>query len=241
MGRAHEVRAASMAKTAAAKSKLNAKWSRAIYVAAKSGIPDPSVNQALKKEIEKAKREQVTADTIKKAIEKAKGGVGENYDPERYEGFGPGNSMWIIDCLTDNHNRTLTAIRTAFARVGGNLGASGSVVHMFKNQAIFSFEGSDPDAFMELLLENDCDIEDVQLDDGVITVFAPKTEYDKVREVLTSNNPEINFLEDHTTWIPSTYVKLTDDHEKNKFDHLMQLLDECDDVQDVYHNIEMGE
>ena len=239
MGRAHEVRAASMAKTAAAKSKLNAKWSRAIYVAAKSGIPDPSVNQALKKEIEKAKREQVTADTIKKAIEKAKGGVGENYDPERYEGFGPANSMWIIDCLTDNHNRTLTAIRTAFARVGGNLGASGSVVHMFKNQAIFSFEGSDPDAFMELLLENDCDIEDVQEDEGIISIFAPATEYGKVKDVLDQNYPEMNYLEDHTTWTPSTYIKLEDEHDKQKFERFMEMLDEDDDVQNVYHNIEL--
>lgn len=238
MGRAHEVRAASMAKTAAAKSKLNAKWGRAIYVAAKSGDPDPEMNQTLKKTIEAAKREQCTADVIKRAIEKAKGGTGESYSFERYEGIGPANSWWIVDCLTDNHNRTLTAIRTAFSKTGGTLG---SVLYNFTNKAVFSFDGEDPDAVMELLLENDCDIEDVQLDDGVITVFAPKTEYDKVREVLTSNNPEINFLEDHTTWIPSTYVKLTDDHEKNKFDHLMQLLDECDDVQDVYHNIEMGE
>ena len=239
MGRAHEVRAASMAKTAAAKSKLNAKWSRAIYVAAKSGIPDPSVNQALKKEIEKAKREQVSADTIKKAIDKAKGGVGENYDSERYEGFGPANSMWIIDCLTDNHNRTLTAIRTAFAKTGGNLGASGSVVHMFKNQAIFSFEGSDPDSYMEVLLENDCDIEDVQEDDGIISIFAPASEYGKVKEVLDANYPDTNYLEDHTTWTPATYVKLADEHDKQKFERFMEMLDEDDDVQNVYHNIEL--
>ena len=89
MGRAHEVRAASMAKTAAAKSKLNNKYSRTIYMAAKSGIPDPELNLALKHEIEKAKREQVNADTIKRAIEKAKGGSTENYYPIRYEGFGP--------------------------------------------------------------------------------------------------------------------------------------------------------
>ncbi len=238
MGRAHEVRAASMAKTAAAKSKLNAKWGRAIFVAAKAGIPDPELNQSLKKEIEKAKREQVSADVIKRAIEKAKGGTGESYDPERYEGFGPGNSMWIVDCLTDNHNRTLTAIRTAFSKTGGNLGASGSVVHMFKNQAVFSWEATNDEEVLELLLMSDCDVDDVTVEDGVLTVFAPNTEYSKIREVLVENNPEINFLEDHTTYVPSTTVKLEDEHDKQKYERLRDMLDECDDVQEIYHNIE---
>ena len=121
MGRAHEVRAASMAKTAAAKSKLNNKWSRIIYMAAKAGVPDPELNQNLKKEIEKAKREQVTADVIKRAIEKAKGANQENYDPLTLEGFGPGNSMFIVECLTDNHNRTQTAVKVALQKCGGNI------------------------------------------------------------------------------------------------------------------------
>ena len=137
MGRAHEVRAASMAKTAAAKSKLNNKWSRIIYMAAKSGVPDPDLNQNLKKEIEKAKREQVTADVIKRAIDKAKGANQESYDPMTLEGFGPGNSMFVIECLTDNHNRTQTAVKVALQRCGGKIAGSGNVTHMFKNTAIF--------------------------------------------------------------------------------------------------------
>ncbi len=238
MGRAHEVRAASMAKTAAAKSKLNAKWGRAIYVAAKSGDPNPEMNQTLKKTIEQAKREQCTADVIKRAIEKAKGGTGESYTFERYEGMGPANSWWIVDCLTDNHNRTLTAMRTAFQKVGGSLT---SVLYNFSNKAVLAFDGDDADSIMELLLENDCDIEDVQAEEGVVTVFAPKGEYEHVREVLVSNNPEINFLEDHVTWVPSTYVKLTEEHDKNKYDRLQAMLDECDDVQDIYNNIEFDD
>ena len=140
MGRAHEVRAASMAKTAAAKSKLNNKWSRIIYMAAKSGVPDPDLNQNLKKEIEKAKREQVTADVIKRAIDKAKGANQESYDPMTLEGFGPGNSMFVIECLTDNHNRTQTAVKVALQRCGGKIAGSGNVTHMFKNTAIFSVD-----------------------------------------------------------------------------------------------------
>ncbi len=241
MGRAHEVRAASMAKTAAAKSKLNAKWGKAIFVAAKAGVPDPELNQTLKKEIEKAKREQVSADVIKRAIEKAKGGSTESYTSERYEGFGPGNSMWIVDCLTDNHNRTLTAVRTAFSRVGGNLGASGCVTHMFSNQAIFSFEGNDEEAVLEGLLMNDCEVDDIQLEDGVISVFAPHQSYQQVRDALVSLYPDVNFLEDHTTWVASSYVKLEDEHDKQKYERFLEMLDDCDDVQDYYHNIEFDD
>lgn len=239
MGRAHEVRAASMAKTAAAKSKLNAKWGRAIYVAAKSGVPDPSLNQNLKKEIEKAKREQVNADVIKRAIDKAKGAGGESYVPERYEAFGPNNSMWIIDCLTDNHNRTLTAIRTAFSKVGGNLGVPGCVAHMFTNKTVISYEGDNADEVMELLLMADCDVEDVQLDDGVVTIFAPFAEYDHIKEVLDENYPGKEYLEDHTTYIAANYVKMETEHDQQKYERLMDLLDECDDVQDIYNNIEL--
>ncbi len=241
MGRAHEVRAASMAKTAAAKSKLNAKWGRAIYVAAKAGVPDPDLNQALKKEIEKAKREQVSADVIKRAIEKAKGGSNESYSFERYEGFGPNNSMWIVDCLTDNHNRTLTAVRTAFSKCGGNLGAAGSVTHMFTNQSVFSFEGSNEEEILEGLLMNDCEVDDIQCEDGIISVFAPNTAYSKVREALVSMIPDVNFLEDHTTWVPASYVQLETEHDQQKFERLQTMLDECDDVQEVYHNIEVSE
>ena len=241
MGRAHEVRAASMAKTAAAKSKLNAKWGKAIFVAAKSGVPDPELNQTLKKEIEKAKREPVSADVIKRAIEKAKGGSTESYTSERYEGFGPGNSMWIVDCLTDNHNRTLTAVRTAFSRVGGNLGASGCVTHMFTNQSVFSFEGEDEEAVLEGLLEHDCEVDDIQLEDGVISVFAPQQAYQQVRDALVALYPNVEFLEDHTTWVPSSYVQLAEDHDKQKYERFIEMLDDCDDVQDYYHNIKFDE
>ena len=241
MGRAHEVRAASMSKTAAAKSKLNAKWGKAIFVAAKSGVPDPELNQTLKKEIEKAKSNQVPADVIKRAIEKAKGGSTESYTSERYEGFGPGNSMWIVDCLTDNHNRTLTAVRTAFSRVGGNLGASGCVTHMFTNQSVFSFEGEDEEAVLEGLLEHDCEVDDIQLEDGVISVFAPQQAYQQVRDALVALYPNVEFLEDHTTWVPSSYVQLAEDHDKQKYERFIEMLDDCDDVQDYYHNIKFDE
>ena len=145
MGRAHEVRAASMAKTAAAKSKLNNKWSKIIYMAAKAGVPDPDLNQPLKKEIEKAKKEQVTADVIKRAIEKAKGGSQENYSPIRYEAFGPNNSMFIIDCLTDNVNRTVASVKSYFTKCHSKIGISGCVAHLYNHTALIGVKNSSAD------------------------------------------------------------------------------------------------
>ena len=161
MGRAHEVRAASMAKTAAAKSKTNAKYGKLIYIAAKEGIPDPELNLSLKKEIEKAKKEDVPADVIKRAIERAIGGSTENYIFARYEGFGPNNSMFIVECLTDNTNRTYTDVRTVFNKCGFKLGVDGSVIHMFNNQAVISFEGLSDEETLDVLITADCEVDDI--------------------------------------------------------------------------------
>lgn len=238
MGRAHEVRAASMAKTAAAKSKLNNKWSRIIYMAAKAGVPDPDLNLSLKKEIEKAKREQVTADVIKRAIEKAKGASQENYDPLTLEGFGPGNSMFIIECLTDNHNRTQTDVKVALQKCGGKIAGSGSVAHMFKNVAIFSIDFMGEEETLETLLLADCEVEDIEEEDGVVTVTAPNTEYGKIREALRAVLPEgKEFLEDTVCWLPLNEVELPGEKEKEQMERLLGLLEDNDDVQDVYHNV----
>ena len=241
MGRAHEVRAASMAKTAAAKSKLNAKWSKLIYMAAKSGLPDPSVNQALKKEIERAKKEQVTAECIKKAIEKAKGGTGENYESIRYEGFGPAGSLIIVECLTDNTNRTLVAVRTALSRCGFNLGVNGSVSYQFHNYAVLAFDNLSEDEALEILLMADVDVQDYFTEDGVVTIYAPNTDYTKARDALTDAKEDINFLEDHVTWIPQSYVKFDEEKHVNQLHRVIDALNEIDDVQDIYHNVELDE
>ncbi len=238
MGRAHEVRAASMAKTAAAKSKLNNKWSRIIYMAAKAGVPDPELNQNLKKEIEKAKREQVTADVIKRAIEKAKGANQENYDPLTLEGFGPGNSMFIVECLTDNHNRTQTAVKVALQKCGGKIAGSGSVAHMFKNVALFSIDFMTEEEALETLLLADCEVEDIESEDGIVTITAPNTEYGKIREALKEVLPEgKEFLEDTVCWLPLNEVELSSDKELEQMERLLSLLEEDEDVQDVYHNV----
>ena len=235
MGRAHEVRAASMAKTAAAKSKLNNKYSRTIYMAAKSGIPDPELNLALKHEIEKAKREQVNADTIKRAIEKAKGGSTENYYPIRYEGFGPSNSMLIIECITDNENRTLTAVKTALNKCGAKLGVAGCVRHMFDYYAVFTFQGMNDEEAFEAVAE--FDVADVFSEDGYTTVYANSSDYQGVREALLAAKPDLTFVEDVVTYVPQNTVTLTDQKEIDQFNRLRTMLDDIDDVQDLFHNI----
>ncbi len=239
MGRAHEVRAASMAKTAAAKSKLNNKWSRIIYMAAKSGVPDPDLNQNLKKEIEKAKKEQASADVIKRAIEKAKGANQESYTELVLEGFGPGNSMVVVECLTDNHNRTQTAVKVALMKTGGKIAGSGAVTYMFDHLAVFSYEnGQSEEEVLETLLMADCDVQDIENEDGVITIYAPNTEYAKIRDALQEAMPDIDLTVDTIAWMPKNYVQLESDKEKEQFNRMLEMLEDDDDVQEVYHNVE---
>ena len=172
MGRAFEVRKVAMAKSAAVKSKLYAKYGREIYLAAKSGTPDPDTNQTLKRMIEKAKKEQVPADVIKRNIDKAKGGGDDNLTSIRYEGFGPGNSMFIVECLTDNVNRTISEVRNCFTKTGGKLGISGSVVHQFNHQAVFAMKGITEDEVLEILVEHDLDVSDIEPDDEGVTIYS---------------------------------------------------------------------
>ena len=238
MGRAHEVRKSAMAKTAAKKSKEYAKYGALILKAAKSGIPDPELNQILKKEIERAKKAQIPTDIINRAVEKAKGGIGDDYATVNYEGFGPGNSMFIVECLTDNLNRTNTEVRKVISRNGGKLGVSGSVTHMFLNQALFSFEGMTDEEALDILIAADCDITDIEYDDGLVTVFAPSHEYGKIRDALSENNPDIDFLEDEIIWNPQMTVKVSKSSDLAAIKKMINGLDALDDVQKVFHNVE---
>ena len=236
MGRAHEVRAASMAKTAAVRSKANAKFAKTIYMAAKLGF-DPASNTTLKLEIDKANKANVSKDVINRAIERAKGGNEEAYISVRYEGFGPNNSLFIVDCLTDNPNRTFTEIRTIFNKCGFKLGQDGSVVHMFQEKAVFSFENFELDKVIEGVLERDINIEDATEEDGIISVFADAKSYGELRDALTSLFPDIKFLEDHIAWIPTVEATLTTDKDREHLERFRNLLDENDDVQEMYTNV----
>lgn len=235
MGRSFEVRKVAMAKTAAAKTKVYSKYGKEIYVSAKNGGTDPSANLSLKHLIDKAKKDQVPSHVIEKAIDKAAGGAGEDYVPARYEGFGPGGCMVIVDCLTDNNNRTITDVRNCFTKTSSKIGAPGAVAHMFDHFAVFVFDGEDEDAILEILMEADVDVSDVESNDGKITVFSPHTEFFKTKSALLDALPELKFDVEEISFVPQTNTEISADDMPN-FEKFMDMLNDCDDVQNVYHN-----
>ncbi len=237
MGRAYQNRKESMAKTSDMKAKLYSRYGREIYVTAKSGGVDPDGNLALRGLIDRAKKDQVPGHVIDKALDKAKGGGGEDYSPARYEGYGPGGSMAIIECLTDNPNRTFGDVRQAFTKTKCKIGTQGSVSHMFDHCAIFVFAGDDEEAVLEALMEGDVDVTDIELEDGKITVFAPNTEYFKAKTALIERFGEIDFDVDEIQFIPQSYTTLSGD-DVALFDKFLAILNDLDDVQQVYHNVE---
>lgn len=241
MGRAFEVRKVAMGKTAAQKSKLYAKYGKEIYMAAKSGVPDPELNQSLRRIIEKAKKDQVSADVIKRAIDKAKGGSDETYTESRYEGFGPGNSLIIVECLTDNVNRTIAEVRNCFTKTDGKLGVSGSVLHQFNHQAVFSIPGLTEDEVLEILVLNDVDVTDIEAEENAVTILGDAKDFNLIRTAFLDHNPELEFETDEIMWLPIMETELTTDDDKAAFEKLLDMLNELDDVQDVYHNVKQGE
>ncbi|WP_163557989.1 YebC/PmpR family DNA-binding transcriptional regulator [Halomonas sp. NO4] len=240
MGRAFQNRKESMAKTAAAKTKVYSKYGREIYVCAKQGGTDPNGNLTLRGLIERAKKDQVPSHVIDKALDKASGVGGEDYSPARYEGFGPGSCMVIVDCLTDNPNRTFGEVRTCFNKAKSKLGTPGSVSHLFDHCAILAFAGDDEEATLEALMEADVDVTDIENEAGRITVFAPHTEYAKAKQALLDAFGELDFEVDEIQFVPQTTTPVEGD-DVALFEKLIDSLEECDDVQRVFHNAELPE
>ncbi len=233
MGRAHEVRAKAMAATAAKRSALFNRASKEIYMAAKSGEPDPSMNLALRSAIEKWRSQNVTREVIDRAIQKAKGGSAESYTQGRYEAFGPGGSLLIVDSLTDNSNRALVEIRSAITKKGGHLG---STVFNFTETGVFDFNGENRDEVEETLILSDVDVQEVTYEDGEIEVVTSPEAFAQAREVLNGMGiTEFDTAE--VTFLPNEYVEITDPEDRRKFDELCEVLDELQDVQNVYHNV----
>ncbi len=237
MGRAYQNRKVSMAKTSDAKAKVYSKYGREIYVCAKSGGIDPSGNLALRGLIERAKKDQVPTHVIEKAIDKAKGGGGEDFAPARYEGFGPGGCMVIVDCLTDNPNRTFGDVRQCFTKTKCKIGTQGTVSHMFDHAAILAFKNDDEDVVLEALLTADVDVTDIESDAGQITVFTPQADYFKAKQALTDALGEIDFDVDEIQFVPRSVTPISGD-DLVLFERFLDLLNDLDDVQNVYHDAE---
>ncbi|CAM3254162.1 YebC/PmpR family DNA-binding transcriptional regulator [Streptococcus dysgalactiae] len=218
-----------------ATSKVYAKFGVEIYVAAKQGDPDPELNTALKFVIDRAKQAQVPKHVIDKAIDKAKGNTDETFVEGRYEGFGPNGSMIIVDTLTSNVNRTAANVRTAYGKNGGNMGAAGSVSYMFDKKGVIVFAGDDADSIFELLLEADIEVDDVEAEEGTITVYTAPTDLHKAILALRESGIA-EFQVTELEMIPQSEVTLEGD-DLATFEKLVDALESDDDVQKVYHNV----
>ncbi|WP_415891835.1 YebC/PmpR family DNA-binding transcriptional regulator [Neptuniibacter sp. PT8_73] len=238
MGRAYQNRKESMAKTSDAKAKVYSKFSREIYVCAKAGGIEVDGNLALAGLIERAKKAQVPAHVIDKALDKAKGGGGEDFSEARYEGFGPGGCMVIVECLTDNPNRTFGDVRNCFNKTKCKIGSQGSVSHMFDHSAIFVFNGDDEDAVLEALMMEDVDVTDIEAEDGKITVFAPHTDYFKAKKALKDNIEGLDLDVDEIQFVPHNGSPVSAD-DLPMFEKFIDMLNDLDDVQNIYHNAEI--
>ena len=219
----------------AARGKVFQKIAKELYVAAKSGTPDPDENASLRMVVEKAKAANMPKDNIQKAIDKAKGaGENEHYDQIRYEGYGPQGVAVMVDCLTDNKNRTASFVRSTFTKKGGNLGTDGSVSYMFERKGSIVIPNKyDEDEVMLTSLDNGA--VDVENDGENYNITTTPEDMLKVKDALSQIGVE-EFLESEVTYIPNMEVEVDDEH-KEKVLELIEQLEDLDDVQSVYFNM----
>jgi len=212
---------------------------REIMVAARTGGGDPSANPRLRLAIEKAKAANMPADTVKRNIDKATGNLeGVNYEEIRYEGYGIGGAAIIVDTMTDNRVRTVAEIRHAFSKYGGNLGTEGSVAFQFRHcgQLIFA-PGTSEEQVMELALEAGAD-DVITHDDGAIEVLTPASEFEAVKTALEGAGLTAEVAE--VTMRPENTIELAGD-DAARMQKLLDVIEDLDDVQDVFHNAELSD
>ncbi|MCI8575326.1 MAG: YebC/PmpR family DNA-binding transcriptional regulator [Bacilli bacterium] len=240
MGRAYEVRKASIQKTGAAKAKLYSNYAKEIYLAAKKGVPEIESNVLLKRIVDKAKKEQVPGDIIHRAIEKAKGAGGEDYETIVYEGFGPGASTLIIKTLTDNVNRTVGFVRAAFNKVHKSLGVTNSVSYNYDYLAIVSIKSEEEEKVFNALLEEGIELVDFENEDGELVITVSPSDHNKVKDCLEKIIPDVTYELDEEGMYPKDKVTL-EGEDLETFQKLYKMLDEIEDVTEIYHNVELND
>ena len=226
-------------KNDAAKGKIFTSIGREIAIAVKEGGADPANNSKLRDVIAKAKANNMPNDTIERGIKKAAGdGDSVNYVQVTYEGYGPSGTAIIVDALTDNKNRTAANVRNAFTKGQGNIGTQGCVSYLFdqKGQIIIAKEDCDMDADDLMMMALDAGAEDFSEEEDSFEVITAPDDFSAVREALEAEN--IPMASAEVTMIPQTYVSLTDEKDITNIQRILDLLDEDDDVQEVYHNWE---
>lgn len=220
----------------AERSKIFQKLAKELYVAAKSGDPDPTNNAQLRMVIEKAKASNMPKSNIESAIAKAMNkNNSENYEEVRYEGYGPAGIAIMVDCLTDNKNRTASFVRSTFTKKNGNLGTDGSVSYMFKRKGLIVLENVyEEDKFLEDVLN--LPVLDVLYEEDIIIYTKPE-DFIKIKEELENMGYD-KFITSEVTFIPDNYIKLNEEEEEKALS-LIETLEDIDDVQNVYHNLEV--
>ena len=236
MGRAYEVRKASIQKTGAAKGKLYTTFAKEIYLAAKKGSPNPEANVTLKRLIDKAKKQQVPSDIINRALDKAKGVGQDEYHEVVYEGFGPGASTLIIKCLTDNVNRTVGMVRAAFNKVNKSLGVTNSVSYNYEHLGILSFKYDNEEKILELLLNAGIEINDIESVDGEIILSMNPSDMNKVKDELEKNIKDIDYVIDEVGMYAKDKITL-EGEDLEIFNKLYKMLDDIEDVSEIYTNV----
>lgn len=238
MGRAYEVRKASIQKTGAVKAKLYSMYAREIYQAAKNGGTEVESNISLKRLIEKAKKEQVPSDIIKRAIDKVNSGADESYESLNYEIFGPNGSTLIVSCLTDNVNRSVSNIRTALNKCSSKMGAMGSISYLYDHLCIVGFKGLNEEETLEALIEAGIDVEDIETGEEGIIIYGNPTDLYQIKTAILAKKSTIEFDVEEISMIPKDRITLTGE-DLELFERLISMLDDIEDVQHVYHNVEI--
>ena len=236
MGRAYEVRKASIQKTGAAKGKVYTTFAKEIYLAAKKGSPNPEANATLKRLIDKAKKNQVPTDIITRAIDKAKGVGQDEYHEVVYEGFGPGASTLIIKCLTDNVNRTVGMVRAAFNKVNKSLGVTNSVSYNYDHLGIISFKYENDDEILEALLNAGIEVVDIEKEDGYVTVSLNPSDMNSAKDEIEKLVPNVDYEIDEVGMYAKDKITL-EGEDKEIFDRLYNILEDIEDVSQIYTNV----
>lgn len=221
----------------AERSKIFQKLAKELFVAAKSGDPDPNNNPSLRMVIDKAKSANMPNSNIERAIEKAKGSKdGESYEAVRYEGYGPFGVAVMVDCLTDNRNRTAPMVRSAFTKKNGNLGTDGSVSYMFERKGLLVIDNSlDEDKVMEAALESGA--LDFKVNDDSYEIITNSNSFFDVKKAIEDLGVN-EFIASEVTFLPNNTVSL-DEEQTEKVMNLIEALEDIDDVQEVYHNLDI--
>ena len=223
-------------KTDGAKAKVFTKIGREISVAVRTGGPNPASNSKLADLIAKAKRMSVPNDNIQRIIKKAEGGDKTEYEAITYEGYGPGGVAVIVETMTDNRNRTAGSMRHHFDKFGGNLGATGCVSWSFDKKGVLVIDNEDGDYEEDQVMMDamDCGADDFEAEDDVFTVYTDPDDFNAVADAMTQKG--YSFVSAQIEMVPQNYQKLTDPEQISLMEKLLDIMDDDDDVQNVWHN-----